>query len=79
MPARKEPDKTTYSGRFAIRLRRLRDSAGLTCDQIANTLGINLATYYRWESGENAPKPDMLPLISQALGLQMTREIFPEN
>ena len=78
-PARKEPDKTTYSGRFAIRLRRLREDAGLTHEQIANSLGVTVTTYYRWESGENFPKPDLLPIISKALGLKKTRTLMPED
>jgi transcriptional regulator with XRE-family HTH domain len=76
---RKDPDKTTYSGRFAIRLRRLREDAGLTQEQIATSLGVTVTTYYRWESGENFPKADLLPIISKALGLKKTRTLMPED
>ena len=79
MRARKEPDITTYSGRFAIRLRRLRETAGLTHEQIAKLVGVTITTCYRWESGENAPKPDLIPSISQALGLQTAQILFPEH
>ena len=76
-PARKEPDTSTYPGRFAVRLRALREKAGLTHEQVAEAVGVTVTTYYRWESGENFPKPELFPALAFALGLKTIRNLFP--
>lgn len=78
-PARKEPDKETYSGRFAIRLRELREKAGLTPEQVASCLGVTKDTIYNWEAARTFPKPDQLPLLSESLGVRSVRMLFPEK
>jgi len=78
-PARKEPDASTYAGRFAIRLKLLREKAKLTHKEIAEKIGVTVTTYYRWESSENFPKADQFPLLADALGLKTVRVLFPEK
>jgi transcriptional regulator with XRE-family HTH domain len=78
-PARKEPDKTTYSGRFAIRLRRLREDAGLTHEQVANALEIKSdRTIYDWESANTQPKIYQLPALAEIFGVEV-RTILPKK
>jgi len=76
-PARIEPDTATYSGRFAVRLRRLREKAGLTHEQVAEALETTPTTVYRWEAGENFPKADILPAIASVLNVKV-RALMPE-
>jgi len=76
-PARKSPDLTRYSGRFADRLRKLREKAGLLPEDFAKTLGVSLSAVYRWEGGSNQPDPDMLPKIAEVLNLNNVRMLFP--
>lgn len=47
-PKRKEPDLSTYAGRFAARLRTLREKAGLTVEQVASTLGVSYRAVYHF-------------------------------
>jgi Predicted transcriptional regulators len=77
-PARKEPDASTYAGRFAIRLRTLREKAGLTPEEVAEQLGVSLKTVYNWESGYTFPKPDQLPTIAQTIGVKTVKTLFPD-
>jgi transcriptional regulator with XRE-family HTH domain len=41
---------------FAERLLELRDTKGLSQDQLAKELRVNTRTYQRYESGEREPK-----------------------
>ncbi len=81
-PAAKDPDSTTYSGRFAQRLRALREKKGLTGQQLVqhlNAAGLNIGqtTYYNWESGRSEPPLDALPVLAKLLGLSGPRLLFP--
>ncbi|MCL2305722.1 MAG: helix-turn-helix domain-containing protein [Planctomycetaceae bacterium] len=77
-PARKQPDSTTYSGRFAIRLRTLREKAGLTVQEVAEKLGVPFKSYYNWEASRSLPSIDKLPEIADVFGVK-TRSILPEK
>ena len=79
MPARKEPDKTTYSGRFAIRLRRLREDAGLTPEQAAEQIGISATAIYHWESGLKIPSVPKFPIISMVYNVKKARNLLPNE
>ena len=48
---RREIDTSTYSGRFAARLRALRDKKGLTTRELAEQSGIPKGTLEAWECG----------------------------
>ncbi len=83
-PAKKEPDLSTYRGRFAERLKALRIKAGLSVEESADELmsrGVikNQRTLYHWESGRGLPKIEDLPEISQLYGLKSTRNLLPEK
>jgi len=79
MPARIEPDTATFSGRFAARLRSLREKAKLTPEQVAEKMGVALSTIYSWEAGSTFPKPEQLLLLMVVLDLKSVRTLFPER
>ena len=81
-PAAKEPDQSTYGGRFAARLRTLREKAGLTIDQFIEKVAqsgykVGKSTAYHWESGRTDPPLDAFPAIATALGLKTVRRLLP--
>jgi transcriptional regulator with XRE-family HTH domain len=78
-PARKEPDTSTYSGRFAVRLRSLREKAGLTHEEVATAMSVTLNTIYHWEQGKHFPKPDQLPQLMEILKLKTVWALFPKR
>jgi len=76
-PARKEPDTNRYAGRFAVRLRTLREKAGLTPEEVGEKLGVSFVTIYHWEQGKHFPKPDQLPQLAEIVGLKTVGGLFP--
>ena len=79
MPARKQPDTSTYAGRFALRLRTLREKAELTVQEIAEETGVKIRTLYDWEAGRTEPGFNHLPILADILGLKKPRDIMPEK
>ena len=77
-PARKEPDANTYAGRFAIRLKNLREKAGLTVPDVAEKVGVTPTTIYDWESTKTQPKISVLPKLAEALGVTIRTLMAPE-
>lgn len=77
-PTKREPDLTTYAGRFAARLRELRQAAGLTQAELAEKIGSYQRTVSGWETSLGAPSYEMLLPISKALGVS-PRELLPEE
>jgi transcriptional regulator with XRE-family HTH domain len=77
-PKRKEPDEKLYSGRFAARLRSLREKAKLTPEQMAEAVGVSATTVYRWEADLRQPQISDLPTIADALGVKV-RILLPEK
>ena len=75
---RKEIDTSTYSGRFAVRLRELRDKAGMTVPELAKKTGIPESTLQHWECGVNPAVKDTMPVLAEALGVKL-RTLFPEK
>ncbi len=74
-------DESTYAGRFASRLRQLREKTGLTGFDVADHLTCNgyhcgERTYYGWESGRREPSLDALPILAKVLGVSI-RALFP--
>lgn len=54
---------------FGTTLRRLREAAGLTQQQLADQAGISKRTLEGWEQGRNRPRLDVLPALAEALGV----------
>ncbi len=51
-----------------MNIRKFRMSAGLTQDVLAFKLGVKRQTISMWETGESAPKTEMLPEIAKIFG-----------
>lgn len=80
-PVEKLPDKSTYSGRFAARVRQLRKASGMTVEDVSLALrkiGIkaSTATVYHWENGRNEPSLDTLPFLARVLKCSI-HELLP--
>jgi transcriptional regulator with XRE-family HTH domain len=78
MPARKEPDTRMYVGRFAVRLRTLRERAGLSIEDMVDKTGIPAQTLYSWEQGKYTPPMETYPLLAETLGVKV-RTLLPEE
>ncbi len=53
---RKKIDTSTYTGRFAERLKMLREKAKLTPEEAAERIGITPTTVYHRESLQRSPR-----------------------
>ena len=83
-PAAKKPDETTYSGRFAARLRMLREKAGLSVTATVEAINaegwpIKSTTYYNWESAISEPPFDALPKLAKVLLQKSPRTLLPSE
>lgn len=81
-PARKNVDVSTYSGRFAARLRMLREKAGLSVDDVVERLiaagyEARQTTYYGWESGRSDAPLDAFPFLALSLNVKTPRALLP--
>jgi len=76
---RKEVDTSTYEGRFALRLKMLREKTGMTVDQLADASGISRTTLYNWESGLRTPLiDDVLLTLAEHLNVEV-RTLLPKK
>ena len=73
---RKAVDTSTYSGRFAARLRELRDKQGLTTREISEKTGIPKSTIEDWDVGRKSPSIEKLPILAESLGVTV-RTLMP--
>jgi transcriptional regulator with XRE-family HTH domain len=74
---RKQVDTSTYTGRFAARLKELREKRKLTVEELAEKSGIPDKTLYRWEAATHMPSVDKLPELAKALKIKV-RSLLPE-
>jgi transcriptional regulator with XRE-family HTH domain len=72
----KDPDLTTFVGRFGAELRRRRERKKLSVEETAAAAGVPAPTWYAWESGRYAPGLDKLPAIAAALSCS-ARQLIP--
>ena len=73
---RKEVDTSTYTGRFAARLKMLRENTGLSVDELSEKSGIPRQTLYDWESTKASPPVKELPKLAETLGVKV-RTLLP--
>lgn len=81
-PAAKPADESTYSGRFAARLRMLREKTGMTGEEFAQAMvdeGYQMSrqAFYHWERGRTSPPIDAFPVIAKLLKLKSPRTLLP--
>lgn len=74
-------NETTYAGRFAARLRALREKRRMTGEAMASAITAagfpcSIRTYYDWESGRTQPMLDAIPAIALATRCS-ARSVFP--
>lgn len=79
MVPRKDVDISLFTGRFAKRLRYLREQAGLSAREAAKDCGVDENTIYAWENGTNMPPVKKYPVLAEIYGLDNVRELFPEK
>ncbi len=82
-PAPKAADESTYSGRFAARLRMLREKTGMTGMEFSEAIrgeGYKLGqrTYFDWETGRTTPPLDVFPILAKLLKLSGPRLLLPQ-
>lgn len=87
-PTRKEPDTSTYCGRFAVRLRELREEAELSIEELAEQIAKHndsgrkspgARAIYQWEQAKSMPPFELLPVIATSLCLKSPRKLIPQN
>jgi transcriptional regulator with XRE-family HTH domain len=71
LAARVRDEMTLARKEFARRLRAARESADLTQTQVAQQIGVNWATYQRWEVGRTSPQPGKMERIAEVLGVEV--------
>jgi len=71
-----EPDRSTFLGRVAARIRQRRVALELTGEDAASKAGVPVQTWYNWERGRHAPPIAALPKIATALRWRV-REVLP--
>ena len=74
---RKPVDAGTYEGRFAVRLKLLREKARLTPEGAAEAIGVSATAIYHWESGLKIPAVPKFPQIAEAYNLKRARDVLP--
>ena len=52
-----------------MRIKELREAAGMTQKQVADTMGVLTSAVSNWESEVALPRARQLPLLAQVLGL----------
>lgn len=78
---RNKPDLTTFRGRLAARLVKLREDAGLDVEAASKAITkagykIGVQALYKWEQGNRRIDPDSLPSIAAVYRVSI-RSILP--
>lgn len=50
-----------------MKIRKFREAAGMTMKELADKVGVSIATVSRWENGEDFPAAARFPLLADAL------------
>jgi transcriptional regulator with XRE-family HTH domain len=79
----KEPDTAQFSGRIAVRIRTMREAAGLSVEELAELISkagyvVAAPTLYHWENGNRRPDLDAMPAIAKALRVPLV-EFLPKK
>ncbi len=74
---RKEIDTTTYEGRFAARLKMLREKAKLTVADVAEAVGVSAVAVYQWEQANRTPPIGVFPVFAEIFKLKKIGDLLP--
>jgi transcriptional regulator with XRE-family HTH domain len=76
---RKPVDESTYEGRFAVRLRMLREKTGMNVHELAEKSGVPVSNILSWESCSRKPALcDALLNLAEALDVSI-RTLIPKE
>lgn len=80
---RKKVDTREYSGRVAVRLRKYREKAGLSREQLwqaLDAIGVEatVPTIYAWENGSRKIDPDHYPKLAKIFGVPLFEFLPPK-
>ncbi len=80
---RKPLDMSKFPNRFADRLRKLRERAGMDVEHFAQSMAsakypVAASTVYAWENGRSQPPLDAFPVIAEVLGVAVRTLLPPE-
>ena len=64
---------------LGARLRRSRETAGFSATQVAERLGCDVRTLYRWERNEFEPSISMLARLSALYGVTPTHLVSGDD
>ena len=78
MRPRKPVDTSTYTGRFAVRLKMLREKAGLSVAELSEKTEIPKKTIFEWESDNRTPGIDRFPQLAKALKVKIA-DLLPKK
>ena len=76
---RGEVDTKSYLGRFAVRLKTLREKANLTMEEAAESLGVTLNTVYKWEDASRVPPLQKFQEIAELYKLKKIKDLMPDE
>ena len=76
---RKQIDTKTYEGRFAERLKMLREKAKLTPEGAAEAIGVSFVTIYDWEGGRQIPTLPKFPKIAEVYQIKRVKDLLPNE
>ena len=60
-----------------MRIKDLREAAGMTQKQVADTMGVLTSAVSNWESEVALPRARQLPLLAQVLGCSIDALFLP--
>ena len=69
---RKPVDTSTYEGRFAVRLKTLREKAGISVHELAELTEIPFQTLFKWESADRCPVNEQILIVAKALKIKVS-------
>ena len=58
-----------------MRIKELREAAGLSQADVVRAMGVNQAAVFRWEIGETMPRASKLPALADLFGCSID-ELF---
>ena len=73
-----EIDTEAFAAARRCRLRRYREAAGLTLEEVAGELGVSVSTVHRWER-ENDVAGDYWPVLARLYGVHEPYPNAPFN
>ena len=62
-----------------MRIRELRESANLTQQQLADSMGVVRGAVTNWETEVALPRARQLPLLKKVLGLRTIDELYDDD